>query len=691
LTPKKEKILVTSALPYANGPLHLGHLAGAYLPADIFVRYHRLKGNDIIHVCGSDEHGVPITLQAERQGVSPQEIVDQFHQRNKDAFEAFGIAFDHYSRTTLPIHYETAQEFFLNLYRKDVFRKKTEKQLYDQEKQMFLPDRYVVGTCPVCEYDNAYGDQCERCGSALSPMELIHPKSVLTGTQPVVRETTHWYLPLGDLQPQLEKWILSKKNWKPNVFSQVKAWLDQGLSDRAVTRDLHWGVPVPLEEAEGKVLYVWFEAPIGYISATKDWAEQKGNPELWKEYWQNKETKLYHFIGKDNIVFHCIIFPAMLMVHGDYVLPENVPANEFLNLEGRKLSTSRGYAVWLEEYLQKFPPDPLRYTLASTLPETKDSDFSWKDFQTRNNSELADILGNFANRTLTFARRNFDGQVPRAYELDDLDRRMLGRLSDAAARVGGFIERFEFRRATREVMDIARDANKYFNDQEPWRTLGEDPQKCATTIHICIRTCKTLAVLMQPVLPFSAAKLWKMLALPGRVDEQAWDQAAEFPVEAGYRLGRPEILFEKIEDSAIEPEIEKLQAAARELDEGGGVQTPVTDEHEEKMELISFKEFQRLDLRIATVENAEAVKGADKLLRLEIELGGEKRQIVAGIAQHYKPEELLGKRIVVVANLEPATIRGVESQGMLLAAEDEEGRLRLLTPDGEIASGARVR
>ncbi len=691
MSSKKEKILVTSALPYANGPLHLGHLAGAYLPADIFVRYHRLKGHDIIHVCGSDEHGVPITLQAARQGVSPQEIVDRFHERNKNAFQTFGIAFDHYSRTSLPIHYETAQEFFLHLHRKGIFKKKTEKQLYDAERQMFLPDRYVVGTCPVCGYENAYGDQCEHCGSALSPMELINPRSVLTGSRPEVRETTHWYLPLGDLQPQLEKWIYSKKNWKPNVFSQVKAWLDHGLADRAVTRDLEWGVPVPLEEARGKVLYVWFEAPIGYISATKDWAIQAGKPDLWKEYWLDPQTRLFHFIGKDNIVFHCLIFPAILMAYGGYVLPENVPANEFLNLEGRKLSTSRGYAVWLEDYLQKFPADPLRYTLASTLPETKDSDFSWKDFQTRNNSELAGILGNFVNRTLTFARRNFDGRVPRAHALDDLDRWMLGRLSAAAARIGDSIERFEFRRATRQVIDIARDANKYFNDQEPWRTLTEEPQKCGTTIHVCIRTCKTLAVLMQPILPFSAQRLWKMLALPGDVGLQRWDEAAEFPVLAGHRLARPEILFHKIEDSAIAAEIDKLQAAARALEESSTPVASETPKQKEKQELISIEEFQRLDLRVAVVQKAEAVKGADKLLRLEIDVGGEKRQIVAGIAQHYAPEQLVGKRIIVVANLEPATIRGIESQGMLLAAEDDQGHLALLTPDGEIASGTPVR
>jgi len=679
-----KRILVTSALPYANGPIHLGHLAGAYLPADIYVRYQRLKKRDVIYICGSDEHGVPITIAAEKKGISPQQIVDEFHFRNKKAFAGFGMSFDYYGRTSSEMHRKTSQEIFLNLYGKGLFKKKTEKQLYDQKAKMFLPDRYVKGTCPICSYPEAYGDQCEKCGSSLSSSELIDPISAITGETPVFRETTHWYLPLGDLKKEIASWIKEKTYWKPNVLGQVKSWLDGGLADRAVTRDLSWGVPVPLEEAKGKVLYVWFDAPIGYISATKEWAAEKDEPDLWKTYWQDEETQLIHFIGKDNIVFHCIMFPAMLKVHGDYVLPDNVPANEFLNLEGNKLSTSKNYAVWLEDYLEKFPVDPLRYYLAINAPESRDADFTWQEYQQRNNSELADILGNFINRTLTFAVNNFDGKVPQAGDLDDLDNWMLDILKTAPARIGQELDNFQVRKAATAFMDVARASNKYFNDQEPWRTLKENKSKCATTINICMQACQTLAVLMEPILPFSAEKLWRILGNEGSVHDQAWDEisSSQFPV--GHKLGKVEILFQKMDKKLIQPEIERLQKIAEEL-------KPQEEKMQEEKSKISFDEFSRLDLRVARVLHAEKVEKADKLLKLDIDLGDEKRTIVAGIAQHYSADEMIGRKIVIVANLEPAKIRGIESNGMLLAAEDDDGHLSTLTVTDDIHTGARIR
>ena len=684
---KFKRILVTSALPYANGPIHLGHLAGAYLPADIYVRYQRLKKRDVIYICGSDEHGVPITIAAEKKGVHPQQIVDEFHFRNKEAFAKFGMSFDYYGRTSSKVHHQTSQEIFLRLHAKGIFKKKVEKQLYDEKAKMFLPDRYVKGTCPICSYPEAYGDQCEKCGSSLSPADLIEPKSMLTGGKPVVKETLHWFLPLGDFQERISKWIEGKKHWKPNVLGQVRSWLKQGLSDRAVTRDLSWGVPVPLEEAKGKVLYVWFDAPIGYISATKEWAINKGEPDLWKTYWQDEGTKLIHFIGKDNIVFHCIMFPATLMAHGEYVLPDNVPANEFLNLEGNKLSTSKNYAVWLEDYLKKFPVDPLRYYLAVNAPETKDSDFTWQEFQQRNNSELADILGNFVNRTLTFARKHFDGAVPQRNELDELDQSMLATLQGAAATIGGFFENFEIRKAINAFMDVARSCNKYFNDQEPWITVKENKAKCATTINICLHACQTLAVLMEPVLPNSAEKVWKMLGFDDDVHQQSWDKIGRYQFPAGHRLGEFDILFRKLEDKEIQPEIKRLHRIAAGINDKREQKIAMSEEKEK----ISFEEFAKVDLRVAEIVNAEKVEKARKLLKIELAIQGEKRQIVAGIAEHYKPEELIGKKIIVVYNLEPAKIRGIESNGMLLAAEDGEGKLSLLTVDRDVESGARVR
>lgn len=678
---KYKRILVTSALPYANGPLHLGHLAGAYLPADVYVRYQRLKQRDVVYICGSDEHGVPITIAAEKKGIKPKEIVDRFHKENAAAFKAFGMSFDYFGRTSSEIHHKTSSGFFKTLYDKGVFKRKKEKQLYDPKTKMFLPDRYVKGTCPICSYPEAYGDQCEKCGASLSVSDLIDPHSTLSGEKPVEKETLHWFLPLGDFQDKLQSWISAKTNWRSNVRGQVQSWLNEGLSDRAVTRDLSWGVNVPLDEAKGKVLYVWFDAPIGYISATKEWAIENGDPDLWKTYWQNEKTKLVHFIGKDNIVFHCIMFPAMLMAHGDYILPDNVPANEFLNLEGNKLSTSRNYAVWLQDYLKKFPADPLRYFLAINSPETKDTDFTWKEFQQRNNGELADILGNFINRTMSFAQQKFDGKLPQAYEPDERDKSMNELLQAAPDKIGQFLERFELRKATAALIDVAREANKYFNDQEPWKSAKQEPKKCATTIHVCLQTCRVLALLMEPLMPFSAAKLWRMLNIKQGLHDQHWDELE--PLKAGHALADSQILFSKIEDAEIEPEIERLQRAAP---QDAGKKEPLNIASE-----IAFETFGKIDLRVARVKNAEKIKKTDKLLKLIVELGAEERQIIAGVAQHYKPAQLIGKRIIIVANLKAAKIRGEKSEGMLLAAEDSDGSMALLVPEKRIRTGAKVK
>lgn len=689
MAPKKNKILVTSALPYANGPLHIGHLAGAYLPADIYVRYQRLKGRDVIYICGSDEHGVPITIRAEQEGVSPKEVIDRYHEINKRSFARFGMSFDNYSRTSLPIHHQTGQEFFLDFYNKGLLKKKKEQQFYDEQARMFLPDRYVEGTCPICKNPDARGDQCEKCGSDLNQTDLIHPRSKITGKTPVLRDTYHWYFPLGEFQDRLKKYIDSHPEWKDNVKNYCYGWFNQGLKDRAVTRDLNWGIKVPLEKAEGKVIYVWFEAVLGYISSTKEWAQNIGQPERWRDYWQDENCRLIHFIGKDNIVFHAILFPAILMAKGGYVLPDNVPANEYLNLEGNKISTSRNYAIWLDEYLELFPPDPLRYCLAAIAPETKDADFSWKDFQTRNNSELAGILGNFINRALTFIEKNFENRVPEQKSLAELDRWILKRTAEAPERVGMALEKFEVRQALKEFMDVARDANKYFNDKEPWRALKDAPDSCSTTLNICVQISKTLAVLMAPFMPFSAERLWRMLNLSGEVHQQKWDEAGSHVIAAGHQLNPPEILFSKIEDKIIDEQIEKLAKGAPAPPAKAAKKEMAVQET--KDDLISIEEFRKVNLRVAKVLSAERVEGADKLLRLQVQIGGEQRQIIAGIAKHVAPENLIGKNIIVVANLQPAKIRGLESQGMLLAAEDDAGNLSLLTTDTEIGSGAKVK
>ncbi len=679
---KREKILVTSALPYANGPLHLGHLAGAYLPADIYVRYQRLNKRDVIYICGSDEHGVPITIAAEKQKVSPQAIVDKYHKMNKAAFEKVGMSFDNYSRTSLPLHHKISQEFFLKLHSKGYLSEKIVKQLYCEHCDRFLADRYVEGTCPICHSPGARGDQCDTCGRSIDQIQLIDPTCVTCGNKPIIRETRHWFINLKTLQPQIKAWLDTKTHWKENVKNFCEGWFKTGLEDRAVTRDLRWGVQVPLPGYENKVLYVWFDAPIGYISSTVEWAQNIGQPEQWKEYWQDKSTRLIHFIGKDNIVFHAIIWPLILMGHGDYVLPDNIPANEYLNLEGGKFSTSRSYAVWLDKYLEKFPPDPLRYCLAANAPETKDADFSWRDFQQRNNSELADILGNFVNRTLTFLQKNFDNSVPRPWKFDKLDKKMLTRLEKAPIEIGNLFENFEVRKAVSVFMDLARFANKYFNDQQPWITAKEDAQKCATTFYVCVQVLKGLAVLMEPVLPFSARKLWNMLNLSTPFKNIHWDEAGKADVPVGHRLNKPKILFKKLEDDVIEAEIHKLQS----------VTNKTTEQPKEEMmsEKISFEQFKKVDIRVATVIEAEKVEKADKLLKMKIDLGTEQRTIVAGIALNYKPEEMVGKQIVVVANLEPAKIRGIESNGMLLAAVVDDNRLSLVALEKKMPNGTKI-
>jgi methionyl-tRNA synthetase len=700
-----KRILVTAALPYANGPLHIGHLAGAYLPADLYSRYQRMKRRDIVFICGSDELGVAIMVRARKEGISPQELVDRFHPVISTAFDGFGMSFDYYGRTTSPVHAETSQDFFRTLTEKNVFSMRTEEQLFDPEAGIFLADRFVRGTCPTCGFEEAYGDQCEKCGSALSPLELLNPRSTLTDATPELKETTHWYLPLGDFQDRLTDWIATRSDWKPNVLGQVRSWLNDGLRERAITRDVPWGVAVPQDAADhygvdatGKVIYVWFDAPIGYISATREWAVEQGEPEKWRKYWQDDETKLVHFIGKDNIVFHCLMFPAMLMAHGDYVLPENVPANEFLNIEGQKLSTSRGWAVWLHEYLEAFPPDLLRYTLATILPETKDSDFNWYEFQTRVNSELADVLGNFVNRTMTFALRYFDGEVPELVAPSSVDLKVLEELSSFPERIGRAYETFRSREAVFETMALARLGNKYFNDTEPWHTRKNESPACGNTIHVCLQLCAALSVLMDPVLPFSARRLRTMLNLEGVVSgtpgaspetSTGWDDAGKPLLKPGHKLGTAEILFTKVEDEAIQMQVDKLNATNADANANADEDAPVELEYESLGDEITYDDFARLDFRMGTVLEAEKLPKSKKLIRLEIDLGFEKRQILAGAAEHFEAEELVGRRVAVVANLAPRKMMGIESQGMVLMAEDRDGRLSLLGSDGEDGSVIR--
>jgi methionyl-tRNA synthetase len=691
------RILVTAALPYANGPIHLGHLAGAYLPADVFCRYHRMKGHDVVFICGSDEHGAAIVKQALKEGVTPRDVVDRYHAMAEKDFAAFGMSFDHYGRTSAPIHHETSRDFFRVMADKGAFVIKTETQLYDPKVKMFLADRFVMGTCPICKNHNAYGDQCEKCGTSLSPSELIDPRSTLSDATPEPRETTHWFLPLGALQPQIEAWLATKTDWKPNVTGQIRSWLTKGLGDRAMTRDIPWGVPVPEDVAqkagvdpEGKVLYVWFDAPIGYISATREWAAKVGDPDRWKTYWQESDTRLVHFIGKDNIVFHTISFPAMLMVHGGYVLPENVPANEFLNLEGEKFSTSRGWAVWLGEALEAFPADYLRYALLRILPETRDADFTWAELQARVNNELADNLGNLVSRTVQFATKYLDGTVPALVDPSEADRALLAELAAFPERIGRAIDQHRLREGIQELMALGHLANKYFNDAAPWATRKTDLVRCGNTIHVSLQVCAALSILAEPFLPFTAAKMRATLGLDavrssapgGAAGSLGWDDAGKPLLVAGAKLGEADILVRKVEDAAVEAQRQKLAEAAAKAAAASSSGPP----YAAIKDTITYDDFAKLDFRVGHIKLAERVPKSKKLIRCEVDLGFETRQVLAGVAEHMSPEDLLGKKVIVVANLAPRKMVGLESHGMLLMAENREGKLVPLSADSEPGS-----
>jgi methionyl-tRNA synthetase len=675
---------ITSALPYANGPIHIGHLAGVYVPADIYARYLRMKGKDVLFIGGSDEHGVPITIKARKEGVSPQEIVDRYHEIIRDSFERFGISFDVYSRTSAPIHHQTAAEFFTNLYNKGVFLEKSNQQYFDVEANQFLADRYITGTCPHCSYEKAYGDQCESCGTSLSPLDLINPRSALSGNKPVLKETKHWYLPLDKAESWLREWILEghKEDWKVNVYGQVKSWIDQGLQPRAVTRDLDWGVKVPLPETEGKVLYVWFDAPIGYISAAREWAENTGKD--WEPYWKADDSKLVHFIGKDNIVFHCIIFPFMLQQEGSFILPDNVPANEFLNLENDKISTSRNWAVWLHEYLNELPgkEDVLRYVLTANAPETKDNDFTWKDFQARNNNELLAVFGNFVNRTLVLTHKYFEGKVPALDHLTDADKAVLAEMQHYPEKISHSIELYRFREALSELMNLARLGNRYLTENEPWKIFKTDSERVKTILAVSLEIVARLAVLSEPFLPFTAEKLRKML----RIGSFGWDDTTRPALlEAGHQLGDAVLLFEKVEDSMIEQQVQKLldtRKANVALEE-----KPVKPQKE----AIQFDDFTKMDLRVGTILEAEVVPKTKKLLKLLIDTGIDQRTVVSGIAEYYQPENIIGQQVVMLVNLEPRKIRGIESQGMIMMAENADGKLCFVAPSESFMNGAEVK
>ena len=680
---KFKRTLVTCALPYANGPIHIGHLAGVYVPADIYVRFLRLKGEDVLYVCGSDEHGVPITIQARKRGCSPQEVVDEYHKIIAESFKGFGIDFDIYGRTTSKIHEKNASDFFKKLYEDGKFITKESEQYYDPEAKTFLADRYIVGTCPKCGAEGAYGDQCEKCGSTLSPEELINPKSRLSGAEPIKKKTKHWYLPLQDYEQWLREWILDgHKEWRSNVYGQVKSWLDGGLQPRAVTRDLDWGVPVPVEGAEGKVLYVWFDAPIGYISNTMELL-----PNDWEKWWKSEDTRLVHFIGKDNIVFHCIVFPSMLKAYGDgFILPENVPANEFLNLEGDKISTSRGWAVWANEYLEDFPgkQDVLRYVLTANAPETKDNDFSWKDFQTRNNSELVAIFGNFVNRAFVLTHKYFGGVVPKCGELQDVDREALAQIPELKASMQKNIENYRFRDALKDAMGIARVGNKYISDTEPWKVVKTDMERTGTILNICLQICASLATAFEPFTPFAAAELRDMLNIS--FDWESVGKADILP--EGHKINPAHLLFEKIDDEQIQRQIDRLKEIRAQLEadakaEAAKVVAPQKSE-------VTFESFDAMDIRTATVLEAERVPKTDKLLKLTIDTGIDRRVIVSGIAECYTPEEMVGKQICILANLAPRTIRGIESKGMILMARQGDGKMRFITPAEVLTNGSQI-
>jgi methionyl-tRNA synthetase len=706
-----KRYTITAALPYTNGPIHIGHLAGVYVPADIYSRYLRLTGNDVAFICGSDEHGVPITIKAKKEGVSPQDIVDKYHAIIKKSFEDFGISFDNYSRTTAKIHHDTASEFFKTLYDKNEFVEEVSEQFYDAEANQFLADRFIVGTCPKCGNEESYGDQCENCGTSHNATDLINPKSAITGNVPSLKETKHWFLPLNKHEDFLREWILKghKKDWKPNVYGQVKSWVDDGLRPRAVTRDLDWGIPVPVKGGEGKVLYVWFDAPIGYISATKEWAARVGKN--WEDYWKDKNTKLVHFIGKDNIVFHCIIFPAMLKAEGSYILPENVPANEFLNLEGSKLSTSKNWAVWLPDYLIDFPnqQDVLRYALTANAPETKDNDFTWKDFQARNNNELVAIFGNFINRVVVLTHKYYDGTVPSPSDYTEIDETTLATIKAYPAVISSSIERYRFREASQELMNLARLGNKYLADEEPWKTIKTDEARTKTVMFVALQIASALATLCEPFLPFTATKLKGILGLrhneegtdvvissnneittteknESRNDGLRWEDIStkEILLPVSHKIGKGELLFSKIEDSQIQVQLDKLEASKKANEAAKKVLEP-------KKEEITFDDFTKLDIRVGTILEAEKMPKTKKLLVLKVDTGIDIRTIVSGIAESFKPEEIIGKRVTVLVNLAPRKLRGVESQGMILMTEDDAGNLVFVNPDkNEVSNGLKI-
>ncbi len=666
---------ITAALPYTNGPIHIGHLAGVYVPADIYSRYLRLTGKDVAFVCGSDEHGVAISMKAKKEGVTPQEVIDKYHGIIKQSFEDFGISFDNYSRTSAKVHHDTASEFFKTLYKKGDFIEEVTEQLYDAEAKQFLADRFVTGTCPKCGHEEAYGDQCENCGSTLNATDLINPKSTISGGVPTLKETKHWFLPLDRYESFLKEWILEghKSDWKPNVYGQCKSWIDDGLKPRAVTRDLDWGIPVPVEGGEGKVLYVWFDAPIGYISSTKEWAEREGKD--WEPYWKSKDTKMVHFIGKDNIVFHCIIFPSMLKAHGDYILPENVPANEFLNLEGNKLSTSKNWAVWLHEYLVDFPDmqDVLRYTLTANAPETKDNDFTWKDLQAKNNNELVAILGNFINRVVVLTNKYYDGMVPSPSTFSDVDKETMAELQKYPSILSGSIERYRFREASQELMNLARLGNKYLADEEPWKVIKQDEERVKTIMYVALQIASALAIVSEPFLPFTANKLKNMLATQGDLQ---WNDVATKGdlLPAGHQINQAELLFSKIEDETIQNQLDKLEATKKANEQMNKEVSPQKD-------IITFDDFTKLDMRVGTIIEAEKMPKAKKLLVLKVDTGLDVRTIVSGIAESFTPEEIIGKKVTVLVNLAPRALRGVDSEGMILMTENTDGKLVFVNPD----------
>jgi len=684
-----KRYTVTAALPYTNGPIHIGHLAGVYVPADIYARYLRLTGKDVVYICGSDEHGVAIPMRAKKEGVSPQVIIDKYHAKIKKSFEDFGISFDNYSRTSAKIHHETASEFFTKMYTDGEFIEEVTAQLYDAEANQFLADRFVVGTCPKCGFEESYGDQCESCGTSHNATDLINPKSAITGNVPTIKETKHWFLPLDKHEDFLREWILEghKNDWKPNVYGQVKSWVDDGLRPRAVTRDLDWGIPVPLKDAKGKVLYVWFDAPIGYISSTKEWAARVGKN--WEDYWKKNDTKLVHFIGKDNIVFHCIIFPAMLKAHGDYILPDNVPANEFLNLEGNKLSTSKNWAVWLHEYLEDFPDqqDVLRYTLTANAPESKDNDFTWKDFQAKNNNELVAIFGNFINRVVVLTNKYYDGQVPIPNEFSEADQDALTAVKEFPNVIGKSIERYRFREASQELMNLARLGNKYLADEEPWKIIKIDEERVKTILFVALQISAALAVVSEPFLPFTSDKLKGILNISMGAVENAlsWNDIKEKAVllAANHQINKGELLFSKIEDETIEAQLEKLIATKKANENEKKVAAP-------QKETIDFEDFTKLDIRIGTILEAEKVAKTKKLLKLKVDVGIDIRTIVSGIAESFNPEEIIGQQVSVLINLAPRTIKGIESLGMILMTDTPDGKLAFVEPEKAVKNGQQV-